>query len=154
LKISLKQKQKDYQSHRKWVEKNREKFLAYHREYSARESTKKRRRELYRKRIEHYKQRDREHYYKTKERHRELQMAKKYGISVERYREMFDQQNNLCAICGEKESTKNKVLSVDHDHKTGKVRSLLCGKCNKALGFIQDNLEVIIKIQDYLNKYA
>jgi len=126
----------------------------YHREYNSRESTKRRRKELYRARIEHYKRRDRDHYYKNQARHRELQMAKRYKISVEEYRHMFEKQHNLCAICKKPESTKNKVLSVDHCHKTGKVRALLCGKCNKALGFFEDNLYVLSKVKEYIEHHA
>ena len=92
---------KDYKSHRKWVENNLEKYRAYHKKYNALESTKKRRRALYRKNIEHIKRRDKAHYYKTEERHRELWASKKYGISVEEYR-LFNQKE-ICDICKQKE---------------------------------------------------
>ena len=58
----------------------------------------------------------------------------KYGISLEHFIELAEQQNNACSICG----TSNpggrwKKLNIDHDHKTGKIRGLLCLKCNKLL---------------------
>lgn len=96
---------------------------------------------------------DNEHYARTKDRHRELTASKKYGISIEEYRELFKKHDNKCAICGSIETAKNKVLAVDHDHNTGKVRGLLCGKCNRGLGFLQDNLLLIEKIKIYL-QYA
>ena len=45
-----------------------------------------------------------------------------------------------------------KVPHVDHDHITGKVRGLLCGSCNRALGLIKDNLETLVRLQKYLEK--
>lgn len=146
-----KQKINHYKSHRKWVVDNLEKYRAYHKEYNSRESTKKRRREAYRKNIEHFKNRDRVHYYKTKSRHRELQMAKRYKISVDEYKMLFKEFDNKCGICGKPETAKGKVLSVDHNHKTGKVRGLLCGKCNKGLGFLEDDVLLVDKIKLYLN---
>lgn len=144
---------KRYTSHRKWVEKNMEKYIAYHRAYNAREDVKKRRRDIYRKNIEHFKKRDRIHYYKTRDRHRELYMAKRYNISVEDYRNLFIKFDNRCGICRKTGQAKGKVLSVDHDHKTGKVRGLLCGNCNKGLGFLKDDLSLVNKIKEYLENH-
>lgn len=54
-----------------------------------------------------------------------------YGITPEQYWEMFDLQGRVCAICGRPPKTKH--LHVDHDHKTGRVRGLLCSNCNTRL---------------------
>lgn len=63
-----------------------------------------------------------------------------YNISLEDYERMSLEQNHKCAICGNPEmNNKNKVLCVDHDHTTGKIRSLLCGSCNTGLGSFKDN---------------
>ena len=71
------------------------------------------------------------------------QFKRHYGITPEEYQVMFDKQNGLCAICGKPETTtwqsgvksgKVKLLAVDHDHVTGKVRGLLCQTCNIGLG--------------------
>lgn len=62
---------------------------------------------------------------------------------------MLEKQNGVCAICGHKD--KKKSLAVDHDHKTGKIRGLLCGRCNPALGFIQESTELIKQLLKYLN---
>jgi hypothetical protein len=74
-----------------------------------------------------------------------------YGITLEQYNEMFEKQGGVCAICGAKPSkvngTKKKHLHVDHDHKTGKVRGLLCVTCNVKLGFMEKYYE---KAKKYL----
>jgi hypothetical protein len=62
---------------------------------------------------------------------RRYHLKKQYDITPEQYWELFDQQKRVCAICGGKPRTKN--LHVDHDHKTGKVRGLLCSSCNSRL---------------------
>ena len=79
-------------------------------------------------------------------------MAKKYGITIEFYRELL--AKGVCDICGLPERAKNKVLSIDHCHKTNKVRGILCGHCNKALGHIKDNVFLLDKMKDYLIKNA
>jgi hypothetical protein len=77
-------------------------------------------------------------------------MAKRYKISVEDYRALFKSFENKCGICGNPETAKGKILSVDHDHKTGRVRGLLCGKCNKGLGFLHDDISLVDKVRNYL----
>lgn len=143
-----------YASHRKWVKNNIEKYRAYHKKYNALESTKKRRKLLYAKNIKHKRKIDNENYAKTKARHRELHISKRYGISVETYRKMFESHNSLCAVCGKPETIKNKVLSVDHNHTTGQIRGLLCGHCNRAIGYLREDLSLLPKIEKYLSYYA
>lgn len=78
---------------------------------------------------------------------------KKYGLTPEQYDEMNGKQNGLCAICSKPEITKSKVrLAVDHDHKTGYVRGLLCNTCNTALGKFYDNIELLKSAIWYLEK--
>ncbi len=57
-----------------------------------------------------------------------------YGITVEDYNAMFIEQRGRCAICGKHQSSLNRVLCVDHNHDTGKVRALLCNGCNTLVG--------------------
>lgn len=71
-----------------------------------------------------------------------------FGIDLDAYNELYKKQNKVCAICKTHE-TKNR-LHVDHCHKTGKVRGLLCGRCNTALGSFQDNLKWLQAAIDYL----
>lgn len=73
-----------------------------------------------------------------------------YGITPEIYDEMFISQGGSCKICGEHQLTQKKRLNVDHCHKTGKVRGLLCHKCNKALGLFKDSSEMLDIASQYL----
>jgi hypothetical protein len=73
-----------------------------------------------------------------------------YKITVEDYDKKLKEQNYCCAICNKHRDEFKRNLSVDHDHKTGKVRSLLCIICNTNVGVVEDKLEMI---QKYLNKY-
>ena len=68
------------------------------------------------------------------------------------YDAMFDSQNGKCAIC-DKPPQAHKKLGVDHDHKTGQVRGLLCSPCNRALGGFQDSLELLRKVVDYIEYF-
>lgn len=61
-----------------------------------------------------------------------------YGLTFEDREKLIKDQNSKCLICGEK-----KKLIIDHDHKTGKVRGLLCNDCNLGLGRFKDNIEII-----------
>lgn len=70
-------------------------------------------------------------------------LRSKYGISLDQYEDMYQAQRGLCAICRQQEKSENqygvKVLAIDHDHKTGVIRGLLCHNCNRALGLFKDN---------------
>lgn len=74
----------------------------------------------------------------------------KYGITLQDYQRISKAQNDLCAICGHPEMSngvngKIRVLSVDHNHKSGKVRGLLCFMCNSTLGIVEKvGLEKIV----------
>ena len=80
-------------------------------------------------------------------------LKKKYGITLEKYEELFSIQNGLCEICGTAVAGGNgKAFSVDHDHATGKIRGLLCHHCNLGLGHFKDDKEVLLKAVAYLSK--
>lgn len=83
-------------------------------------------------------------------RKRREHLYKKYGLTIEEYNEMFLSQSGRCSICN-KES--DKTLVVDHCHKTGKVRSLLCNKCNLTLGYVSDDTQILNKMINYLNLF-
>lgn len=77
-----------------------------------------------------------------------------YKISVETYQAILDTQNGVCAICEKIEVHKKyKRLSVDHNHITGKVRGLLCSRCNLALGYLKEDTNIVNKLLDYINKF-
>jgi hypothetical protein len=74
---------------------------------------------------------------------------KRYGITLEQYEKMYAKQNGVCKICKNPCVTRN-LLSVDHCHTTGKVRGLLCVKCNTALGMLNDNIALLSNAILYL----
>jgi hypothetical protein len=80
--------------------------------------------------------------------------TRRYDITVEGYRDLFDQQCGVCAICKQPETRVAKgticTLSVDHDHETGRVRGLLCDKCNRGLGMFQEDMERLQSAINYL----
>ena len=81
---------------------------------------------------------------------KDSRLKRTYGISGEDYDKMFEQQNGRCAIC----ETHYPVLCVDHCHKTGKVRKLLCRNCNTGIGQLKDNPNLLIKAAAYINKHT
>lgn len=67
--------------------------------------------------------------------------------------ETWYKQNGRCEICGCYEIELNKSLCVDHNHKTKKLRGLLCDKCNRGLGFFDDNPDLCREASKYLRKH-
>lgn len=85
---------------------------------------------------------------------------KTYGIRPEQYYERLKEQNFVCAICDEPETSlfwnnpdKVKKLAVDHSHETGKIRGLLCWRCNSILGRVGEDVNLIGKMITYLEKH-
>jgi hypothetical protein len=86
---------------------------------------------------------------------RRITLQRYYGLSVEEYEHMLRQQGGVCAICGTAGYDKRqKYLCVDHDHATGAIRGLLCGRCNFAVGFFCDNPEFAGKMIEYLQSHS
>lgn len=87
-------------------------------------------------------------------------LKRTYGITIEQYNEMLAAQNGVCAICLQPETHANPrhdnpfSLSVDHDHGTGRVRALLCMKCNRGLGNFSDNPALLRAAADYLDRHT
>lgn len=82
-----------------------------------------------------------------------------YNITLDQYNEMLKKQNGLCAICNQEEtwtysSGKVASLAVDHCHKTGKVRGLLCRDCNQSIGKFKDDYNLLRKAYEYLYSYT
>lgn len=78
-------------------------------------------------------------------------LKKKYGLTLEQYNEMLEDQNWGCAVCGDgPERTVQGTLPVDHCHKTGKIRGLLCDRCNRALGLLRDSAVNVRALLRYL----
>jgi len=85
--------------------------------------------------------------------HRKLKSS--YGITFEEYENMLELQNNKCAICFFEFdfTSQSKGPHVDHDHKTEKVRMILCRFCNNLLGYADDNIAVFESAIMYLDEY-
>ena len=99
-------------------------------------------------------QRKKKNPYKYKESIRSYALKYKYGLTDEDYTKMLEDQDHKCAICGIHQSEYEKTLYVDHDHNTGEVRGLLCGKCNTGLGMFQDQHYLLENALEYLNRYS
>jgi hypothetical protein len=76
------------------------------------------------------------------------QMVRRYGITLEEYIDRCITQSQKCAICG----VSSISLQIDHDHRNGKVRQLLCRQCNTGLGFFRDDISVITRTIQYLGR--
>lgn len=88
----------------------------------------------------------------AKRNRRRSQLKKKYGMTEADYDRMFMRQRGLCAMCS-LPPAEGKVLAIDHDHDTGKIRGLLCGSCNTGLGLLKDSLEILYNGIDYLARH-
>ena len=81
-------------------------------------------------------------------------MFRKYGLTVDDYNKMYKEQNGKCAICKtDCLSERFGKFDVDHDHETGKIRGLLCNKCNTGLGLFKDNVEHLKSAIEYLGTH-
>lgn len=81
---------------------------------------------------------------------------KKYQLTMEEYDEIFQRQNGKCAICYKSETImrngKIKLLCIDHDHNTNRVRGLLCHRCNVSIGAFEDNITLLQNAINYLQQ--
>lgn len=86
------------------------------------------------------------------ERAYEHALRKRYGLTMEQYEQMVEDQKGLCAICGnpQQEQRGQKRLCVDHDHDTGQVRGLLCTNCNLGIGYLGETPEALMVAAAYL----
>ena len=82
---------------------------------------------------------------------RKAKLRIKYSMTLEQYDHMFEKQNGLCLICNKPQTGKR--LAVDHNHKTGAVRGLLCQNCNMALGNVKENITILSKLIIYLKEH-
>lgn len=90
---------------------------------------------------------------------RRRRLKKEYGITLNDFNKLSEIKNGVCDICGQKETRlvggrehgKLDNLSVDHDHRTGTIRGLLCHECNRLLCNSRDSSEVLRKAADYLD---
>jgi Autographiviridae endonuclease VII len=83
-------------------------------------------------------------------------LLRTYGLTVQEYQEMLERQKGCCACCGKEESTnhygKTLPLAVDHCHKTGAIRGLLCRVCNQVLGHLEESPERVSALLRYIEE--
>ena len=92
---------------------------------------------------------------------RDENLKRVYGIGIDEYNTLLEKQNNRCAICASTDPKGRKsgrgggvdVFYVDHDHKTGNVRGLLCNICNRTMGYVGENSGVLEEMIKYLQKH-
>ena len=83
-------------------------------------------------------------------------VAVKYKLTLEQYRQMIANSDGICAICGLEMTFDAKCQSqacVDHDHNTGKIRELICSRCNLMIGKAEDSIDILNKAILYLKKH-
>lgn len=73
-----------------------------------------------------------------------------YGITIEDYQTMIVAQEFRCKGCGKHETDLSRPLCIDHCHTTGKVRGLLCASCNSSIGFVNDDINILLNLIKYL----
>lgn len=95
---------------------------------------------------------------RARENRRRHQLSSTYGITQGDYDALLAEQGGVCAICGQDEPAAHGrtgekfALSVDHCHDTGRVRGLLCQKCNRAIGLLGDDVDLLKKAIYYLER--
>lgn len=105
--------------------------------------------EQHQKVVERQRVYDREHADERRDKH----LRRLYGITLAEYLQRLADQGNACAVCRRAfvpGAPRNKAVCVDHDHDTGQVRGLLCHSCNRGLGLLGDNPEVVQRALAYL----
>lgn len=151
--------QKDNYEHRKeylmnWYSENPEKVKKQREEYK--DIKNKRRREMYKNDEEYRKQRliDASNWQKNNPKKRKNQRLREaYGITYEEFEKLLDKSEHKCQICGFSDKSDKKMFPiVDHCHKNGNVRGILCAKCNFALGQFNDNIDSLKNAIKYLKK--
>lgn len=137
-----------------WYLDNRERILEQHKQYASTHKQQKKKREHRRYIMDKdiLTENNKKWRLANKERFAEMNanghLRRKYGITLEQYKEMVMKQDSKCSICNQ---CVDK-LTVDHDHSNGKVRGLLCNACNVGLGNFRDNTSYLRKAIDYLVK--
>jgi hypothetical protein len=86
--------------------------------------------------------------------HRAYHRQRLYGITEKQFDDLVLKQDGKCAICNTEPDTAKKTLAVDHDHKTGAIRGLLCHYCNGLLGHAKDSVDRLTSAINYLEKHS
>lgn len=120
---------------KKWYEANRGAVLAKNKEWLAKNPG-----------------HSREWYRNNKQIARNWQLNRDFGISLDQYNKMLQDQSSKCKICNVSQDETPKNFAVDHCHLTNKIRGLLCQNCNLGIGYFRDNHEILNKALKYLKE--
>ena len=96
---------------------------------------------------------DRQRYHANTDGYRNQHYRRSYGITLPEYDALLKRQRGRCAICRNL-CKSGKRLAVDHNHTTGRVRGLLCGRCNPLLGYAADDVNMLREAIKYLRRHA
>ncbi len=99
----------------------------------------------------HCKECKREYYLTNQHQIRSAQYRRLYGIDLEEYGDLLEHQGGSCAVCGA-EPLPHRKLDIDHDHRTGAVRGLLCLHCNLALGHLRESPALARALAQYMEE--
>lgn len=133
----------------KWRKENKEQISEYNKEWKKKNED-KRKSYLIENKIKI------QNYYKTekyKKQKKNYYLKRDFNISIDDYNKLFQKQDGKCAICNKHQSELTTMLSVDHDHSTGKIRSLLCSNCNLLIGNAFDNIDILNNAIKYLKNH-
>jgi len=161
-KVKIRARQKDYYTrnkdklsnkHREWYENNTDRISTKGKEYykTNKDRIKKNSKEYHTKNLEKIRAQQREYTRNNKNKIRERGLMRNYNITIKEKEDMYSKQNGKCLICNKDIQLNSIGTHVDHNHKTNKVRGLLCTKCNSILGFANDNQLILSNAINYLN---
>lgn len=142
---------------RAWAAANRPRLAAYRRELNQKKCAENPEAYLAERRAyeERHRERTRElcraRYKANPEKFRLYSRARRYGITVEVLVELL--KRTECDLCGRAFGDKERMQHVDHDHESGRVRGVLCHRCNTMLGKLEESRELIAKFDAYLAKH-
>lgn len=133
---------------RKYVEANREKLREWQRQWQAThaDSLRAYRQKYHAKRLA-------ADLAAVREEQRTAWLQRRYGLTISQFDAMVVAQDGRCAICGDTPAD-GRSLHIDHDHTSNRVRGLLCGHCNRAIGLFRDNPTVMASAVIYLRKWS
>lgn len=155
----------NYESAKRHREKNRLNLNEKSREYRKNNLEKRRKRDRewkkkdYLNNKEKYMFRAKKFYLNNIDKRKNYRYKKLYGITLDQYNEMFVKQNGLCKICKKEETAfhkgngKIKDLAVDHCHFSGKIRGLLCGRCNCLIGYSLESIDVLQEAINHIKEF-
>ena len=91
---------------------------------------------------------------KAKDARRNQLLVKNFGITLDQYNVILEKQGGVCAICLKHSEKGKRSLALDHDHRNGKIRGLLCRFCNQAIGQLDDDVDRLIRAIKYLQCFT